>query len=174
MSVPTSTRAKRFAGLFSLLAVLGLSLGTPAQASGGYVPPGGTKCSTTALAHLGLYVSPDTKIWITDKNGVVLQEKLVAAVVLSASLEVCVQVDVNAYVDIANAVAVDHNGDKKADAILVKVGILGDIDGHAKVSAKIKGKIAVFLAVKVFAQVDVNIDLKKGEKYECDAGAGKK
>jgi hypothetical protein len=175
MCVPVRSRkVKILGGLLALFAMLNLALGSPAQASGGYVPPGGKQCQTTALAKVGLYVSPDTKLFITDKNGVVLKETLVAAAVVDASLVVCVQVDVNAYVEIGAAIPVDKDGDKKADYVLSKVGIIGDLDGHAKITAQIKGRIAVFLAVKVFAHLDVDVDLKKGEKYECDAGAGKK
>jgi hypothetical protein len=168
-----SAKVKALGGLLSLVAVLGLVLGTPAHASGGYVPPGGHKCSTTVLANVGLYVSPDTKIFLTDKHGLVVKETLVAALVIDARLEVCVQVDVNAWVEIGAALPVDKNGDKKADYILSKINIIGDLDGHAKVTAKVKGKVAVFLAVKVFAQVDVDINLKKGEHTGCGAGAGK-
>ena len=166
-------KVKALGGLLSLFAVLSLALGTPAHASGSHVPPGGKKCGTTALAKLGLYVSPDTKLFITDKNGVVLKETLVAAVVIDAELVVCVQVDVAAFVDIGAAVPVDQDGDKKIDYVVSKVGIIGDVDGHAKISVHIKGKLGIFLAVKIVARVDVDVILHKGHKYECDAGAKK-
>ncbi len=173
MPMKNSSRVKGLGLVLAILTALSL-VGTPAQASGTYVPPGGKKCATSLLANVGIYVSPNTKLWITDKNGVVLKETLVAAIALDARLEVCVEVDVNAFVDIGAAVPVDKDGDKYADYVLVKVLALADIDGHAKISAQIKGKVAIFLAVKLFAQLDVNVDLKKGEKYECDTGAGKK
>lgn len=125
--------------------------------------PGETHCKNFNFKDLTAdLVVENASVKLADDKGNLLAADVAASVLINANLVVCVTANAEAEVDIALGGILDDDKNGKKDTILVNIDVLAKADAKAHIHAKIKGQIGA--TVSVAAHVDIDLDVKGGEK----------